>query len=739
MLGRLLADRYRLVQKIGEGGMGAIYKAVHTKMDRICAIKLLTALSVNNEAAVSRFKREAKMASSINNAHAVTIYDFGEAEDGLIYLAMEFIDGKPLSSLIAKEGALSPDRVVKITNQIAEGLAAAHSLGIVHRDLKPDNIMLARRTAEREFVKVLDFGIAKAVADDSGDNLTKTGFILGTPVYMSPEQLSGEKLDARSDIYSLAIIVYEMLSGRLPFEGDNPQAIMIKRITTDPIPLRTVAPDVSESMERAVMRGLARNRDARITTAESFAEALSSTRYDGTHVLTGQKQTNKLAEDGSFPDTIEMSSFKTGVESAPGFGERFDSTIPAQSTPSSDRDGQAKAYGTLLDSAQAPTIEDRQTDPMKTVVESPSSYVTSPDKEAIKDKPTIIKSKPARSARTTVIASLIALAIIGLIIYFVVPQKASGFTLLVNAPPGSEVFVNNVSRGVAPADGRLTVSGLAAGELKVLVKQEGFAEFNSTVSGKPGQEQSLTALLLPNEIDYSGSMVLVPAGEFVMGDDNHKDDEKPAHTITLPAFYIDKYEVTNLEYMYFCEATERAYPANPEWDPSYFTTQHNSPVLGVTFDDAIAYANWAGKRLPTEAEWEKAASWDPVAKAKRQWPWGDTAAQSRANIASGRPVAVGQFSSDRSPVGAYDMAGNASEWVDDLYKPYKSNQSADPNLGVMRGASFLKVSNLDQARTTCRNYLPKVFPQGLSTPISIRCAVSVDDPKIQEYLRERTK
>ncbi|HWP41693.1 MAG TPA: serine/threonine-protein kinase, partial [Blastocatellia bacterium] len=187
LLGTVLAERYQIVQKVGQGGMGAIYKAVHMRMDRICALKLLTSISGHDEAAIARFNREAKMASRIDNPHAVTIYDYGEAESGIPYLAMEFIDGKALSQLLAAEKSLSPERTIHITNQIAEALSAAHAMGIVHRDLKPDNIMLTKKGGDEDYVKVLDFGIAKTIADDGNENLTKTGFVLGTPAYMSPE------------------------------------------------------------------------------------------------------------------------------------------------------------------------------------------------------------------------------------------------------------------------------------------------------------------------------------------------------------------------------------------------------------------------------------------------------------------------------------------------------------------------------------------------------------------------
>jgi serine/threonine-protein kinase len=310
MIGKLLAGRFRLTEKLGQGGMGTVYKAVHTEMDRTCAIKVLLPSAEDSEAAVARFKREARMASRINNPHAVTIYDFGQSEDGLLYLAMEFIDGRSLSQALSKEWPLGVERVVNITAQIAEALSAAHSLGIVHRDLKPDNIMMTTRGSDTDYVKVLDFGIAKSLVDSEADKVTRTGFVLGTPIYMSPEQIAGEGIDARSDIYSLALIVYEMFSGRLPFEGDNTQAIMFKRVMSTPISLRTVAPTLSEAIERAVMNGLARNPAARPATATDFAAELGSAARIVTRSM-GVRPTDQIADHPGGLKTTPVSEHGT--------------------------------------------------------------------------------------------------------------------------------------------------------------------------------------------------------------------------------------------------------------------------------------------------------------------------------------------------------------------------------------------------------------------------------------------
>src|SRR5256714_1596836 len=279
LVGQVLADRYHIMKKLGEGGMGKVYLAEHVKMGRRSAIKVMNPSMVHDPEAVARFNREASNASRISDAHVCAIYDFGETPEGLIYLAMEFIEGEPLTELIRSEGALPLARAADIAIQVAAALQAAHDLGIVHRDLKPDNIMLTRSRDGADAVKVVDFGLAKAVGGEGGgQKVTRTGLVVGTPEFMSPEQLSGDKLDGRSDVYSLGLVLFNMLTGTLPFAADSVQETMIKRLTDEPAELIEVRPDLHfpPGLQQTLDTALARSPVNRYQSAAKFAHDLAA-------------------------------------------------------------------------------------------------------------------------------------------------------------------------------------------------------------------------------------------------------------------------------------------------------------------------------------------------------------------------------------------------------------------------------------------------------------------------------
>ena len=275
LIGQLIADRYQVVARLGEGGMGQVFLADHVKMGRRSAIKVLGRGLMNDPEAVSRFNREAANASRISHPNVCAVYDFGEIADGRLYLAMEYVEGRTLQQLLHDEGPLPLPRAALIVEQIAAALAAAHEIRIVHRDLKPDNVMVTSARG-RDTVKVVDFGIAKA-AGVGDQQVTRTGFVIGTPDYMSPEQLAGDEVDARTDTYALGLVFFRMLTGALPFEGATGQDSLVKRLTQPPRRLAEASPGSSfpAALQAVLDRALARQPAERYATAPDFARAIS--------------------------------------------------------------------------------------------------------------------------------------------------------------------------------------------------------------------------------------------------------------------------------------------------------------------------------------------------------------------------------------------------------------------------------------------------------------------------------
>lgn len=260
LLGTRLAEHYKIISVIGHGGMGVVYKAKHDSMDRFVAIKMLQAQHVRDGNAIRRFRQEAKAASRLSHPNVITIHDFGMSPNGQPYIVMDYIEGIGLDAIIKKDGKVGVDRSVKIFAQACDALAHAHEQGIVHRDLKPSNIMLIETEEEKDFVKIVDFGVAKLIpfSGEESQRLTQTGEVCGSPIYMSPEQCMGHKLDARSDIYSMGIMIYEAITGELPLLGNTMVDTMNKHLTESAKPFSVVRPDlyIPERIEKVVFKAL---------------------------------------------------------------------------------------------------------------------------------------------------------------------------------------------------------------------------------------------------------------------------------------------------------------------------------------------------------------------------------------------------------------------------------------------------------------------------------------------------
>jgi serine/threonine protein kinase len=275
-LGTVVGERYRIVSRIGVGGMGAVYRAEHTMMRRDLAIKVLLPELSGKEEFARRFEREAESASRLDHPNIITVTDFGRTAEGSLFLAMEFLAGTSLSAAIAG-GPMPVPRALAIIRQILRALDHAHAAGVVHRDLKPENIMLIERDGNREVVKILDFGIAKVTEPQSGrEALTQAGVIFGTPEYLSPEQALGEAVDPRADIYAAGVILFEMLAGRRPFESEDKVKIISMHLAHSPPRIREVNPtvEVPIPIEQAVLQALEKSRDNRFVSAVAFLQAL---------------------------------------------------------------------------------------------------------------------------------------------------------------------------------------------------------------------------------------------------------------------------------------------------------------------------------------------------------------------------------------------------------------------------------------------------------------------------------
>ena len=628
--------RYELLEELGRGAMGVVYKARDPKIDRLVALKVIAQAegldAAQREQGRERFQREARAAGRLAHPNIVTVHDVGE-DRGRDYLVMEFVEGVPLDHLLRTRRPLPLHEVLAIGEQVAQALDYAHTHSIIHRDVKPGNILLTRDGV----VKVTDFGIARF----AGAEATQTGQTVGTPSYMSPEQIAGLTLDGRSDIFSLGAVLYELLSGEKAFPGETISTVIYRIVHEDPIPLRSLNPAFPAVLDACLMNALAKDPTRRYTRAGDLARDL-----------------RRGAEGGPIPADFRTAATVT-MPTSPRVEPPARARMPLWPWLAA---GGAVMVWLILFAAL------RERMPRELPVPPPAPPVVRAAEEAARPK----ADQSAVAQKKT-------------------EEEKTGLAREQGSP---ETDRRKAAREAARQ---------RAGE-------------EETRRPKSGATQRRGA--------DNAEMVYIPTGTFTMGD-THGDglrNEKPAHQVSLRAFWLDHTDVTNAQFAHFVRAVS-FHPRAAWLNEAKGKEEH--PAVHVTWDDAVAYCLWARKRLPTEAEWEYAARGTDG----RRYPWGDawdpSRARFRGNTGGQTTAPAGSYAMSVSPFGALDLAGNVSQWTSSLERPYPyvatdgREDASAPGKRIIRGGAWQ--SRPEELRSSVRW---GVEPSVEEAFIGFRCAQS---------------
>ncbi|HXW15458.1 MAG TPA: SUMF1/EgtB/PvdO family nonheme iron enzyme [Terriglobia bacterium] len=765
-----LARRYRIIKKLGAGGMGSVFLAEQISLgNRPVALKVLSRRLLDDPEFLQRFHNEGASTARIQHHNVVTIYESGQADDGSPYIAMEYLKGEPLRDVLRRQGALPVAQCAEILQQAARGLNAAHKLGIIHRDLKPDNLFLTHGDEGELVVKVVDFGLAKM--RESATH-TQTGVVLGTPAYMSYEQAYGtpsDQLDARSDVYSLGIVVYEMLTGRVPFHSDTPQGYLRKHIMDAPPPFRAIAPSLpaSPQVEAVVMKALAKDRSQRYASALEFAEEFARVATAPLSVESPSPfATTKKTEPAGAPP-------RGGASSARPEAEGRSPLQPASSSAPQPVGTSARSSPPEARSVEVGVVREP---PRRDTVGRPAAEKKFPAVWAILLAATVVVIAAALAWRYWPVSPKPPVA----------PQQATSVPataqtptaapvvnnpptnpsspqvnpaqIVVQASPNAQVYLDDTFKGQVGRKGRLLIDDPKPGDHALRVSLAGKRDFEKTVTVAAGQVTTITATLrdtVRENFKDGLKYVWVAPGTFMMGcspkDNACSDDEKPSHKVTISrGFWMGQTPVTVGAYKRFAGATGRQMPPepnisgralNPGWGNNAL------PMVDVNWDEAQAYCRWAGGRLPTEAEWEYAArgesresrygSLDDVA-----W-YADNSGLQRLDSTAIDQKNYDQRLKDNSngmhevglkrpnALGLYDVLGNVRQWVNDWYDPsyYQISPAQDPQgaasgqYRVLRGGSWYLNPRI--ARVSNRGWYP---PTNRYIGSGFRCSGEVGNP-----------
>ncbi len=652
---------YQLLEKVGSGGFGDVWKAEKRTSLDINHFALKFFRPKDDGIDFEKVGKELKVWKQLKGLpHVISVIELDGFED-YVYVVSDFADGGSLANRLKNNKGLPEAEAVKITLQILTGLENLHDKGFIHRDLKPDNILIMNGK-----YYLADFGISREVKSHS-----KATGTAGTMEYMPPEAFEkNPSVTPQTDIWAVGVILRQLLTGNLPYPQEDQPSLIAAILMSEPEPMPDTVP---EGLREIIKKSLQKERAKRFQSASEMSEALKNPQ-NFLAALENERGEKTIAVDRNADKTEEWV-----IKPTEDWREILPETF---AVPSAEK------------TFAVPTQESKN---LFETAESylPAGFNSPPNLNRIEFE----NKKPDDSKSSFLIGGVFAAAFLGIII-------SIGVYFL---------FLR---------DGETAATANTANKSETVPS-------NTTSTKTDGN--------LPKEIEFKGKMMLVAAGGFTMGSDAGEDISKPAHTVDLPAFYIEQTEVTNAQYKAFCDATSRKYPAVQYWDKDYFLKRPNAPVVGVSFDDAKAFAAWAGKRLPTEAEWEKAASWNEATKKKYEYPWGNSFANSKTAFGISDIADVGKYPSGASPFGVLDMAGNAVEWVDAFFQPYTNSVSKDANYGeknrVVRGG-FFSSKTTDHLKTTKRIYIPPDFVPDAerASYIGFRCAISADDSRLKKVL-----
>lgn len=725
----ILDGRYQLEKRLGQGGMGIVFKARHIFLKTAHAIKIILPDLVGNDPnLVTRFRQEALAAAAIRHQNIIAVTDFGVVRSTMPFLVMEFVQGKSLQEIMSEEGAMGPARAFELMQPICSGIAAAHRQKIVHRDLKPLNVMIQEGIPIAEGAKILDFGLAKI---KSGELLgsfvaAQTTGLMGSPFYMAPEQWSDEPPDARADVYSLGVMLYQMLCGEVPFKGNSIPAIMKKHLTAEVPTFASQGVDVPPQIEAVVRHALEKEPEYRIGSAEDFLGELREAMAAASAVL---KTTGDSAKTDPFktiatpPSTVPPVGVQTTSDPLAG-------TISGTSLADEEeklrvaREELAREEAAKRKLAEAEAERKRKEEEEKREAEKRAEEERTREEKRLADEAEQRKQERQREEerrreeerqrveelvsqqtkaieeRLSKLAASIPPSTTGVVdaeATHIRPVGATtvtenSFPTMIAAPPA---VVAAPKKNMLPIIiAVVIVVVLAGGGIAIwLLKPSG----PTPQPGGPSSNSPAGQPADPDPVAYKPEFVTIPGGSFQMGREGATVAEVPVHPVTVKPFVMDKNEVTNAEYAQFVKETNHEAPSN--WVSNKpIQGQELLPVTFVSYDDASDFAEWRSKRdgvkyrLPTEEEWEYAARGGDQ---NNIYAWGNTWIEGNAITNSSgvnKPKPVGSTPNDKTRWGVMDMIGNVYEWTSTkaTYYPRSSQkvEGEQQKWYVIRGASY---------------------------------------------------